>query len=150
MIKNLKKDKIENSKLFYEFKNISIDNYIFNYLHSDFIIDTKFFFPISVKSFATSTDIFGNFSKYKYDIYFKKEYFEFIIKNMTKIKSYNNALIIGSSNNYYHLLLDFLPRLFSLNKNIIEKIDKIIFSKEYLEQNNVVQSILDELNIKKN
>ena len=149
MIKNIEIENIENSNLYKELKNIFIDKFSFNYLNTDFIIDTKFFFPISIKSYETSTGLFSNYSRFKYEIFFSKKYYNFIRENTNQMISFNKAFVVGSSNNYYHLLIDWLPRLFALNKHIIKKIDKVIFSSEYLQSNNLVQFILNELKIDK-
>lgn len=65
MIKNITIEEIKFSNLSKEFKNMSFKEFSFNYLNSDFIVDTKFFFPISIKSFETSTDLFSNYSRIK-------------------------------------------------------------------------------------
>mgnify|MGYP003956227891 CR=1 FL=1 len=149
MIKNIELHKMHESNIRKEFKNLAVGKYSFNYLNSDFVIDTKFFFPISIKSFETSTDLFAHYSRFKYEIFFHKTYYEFIKKNLTKMIFFNNSFVVGSSNNYYHLLLDWIPRLFTLNKVILEKVDNIVFSSEYLKNNKVIQSILVELKINK-
>ena len=149
MIKNIKIENIKNSNLSKELKNISIDNFSFNYLNTDFVIDTKFFFPISIKSYETSTDLFSHYSRFKYEIFFSKKYFDFIREYTNQMITFNNTFVVGSSNNYYHLLIDWLPRLFALNSNILKKVDKIIFSSEYLKSNHLVQTIISELKINK-
>jgi len=149
MIKNIEIENIKNSNLYKELKNIYIDKFSFNYLNTDFIIDTKFFFPISIKSYETSTGLFSNYSRFKYEIFFSKKYYNFIRENTNQMISFNKAFVVGSSNNYYHLLIDWLPRLFALNKHILKKIDKVIFSSEYLQSNYLVQFILNELKIDK-
>lgn len=149
MIKNIEIENIKNSNLYKEFKNVSIDNFSFNYLNTDFIIDTKFFFPISIKSYETSIELFSNFSRFKYEVFLSKKYYDFIKENTDQMISFNKAFIVGSSNNYYHLLVDWLPRLFALNKHILKNIDKVIFSSEYLQSNYLVQFILNEFKIDK-
>ena len=66
MFSNIPYNKIILSKLNSEIKNINFQNYCYNYLKTDFILDTKFLFPISIKTNQTSTDLFSHFYYKKY------------------------------------------------------------------------------------
>lgn len=147
MFKNILQKEIILSKLNNEIKHIKFDNYDYNYLHTDFILDTTYLFPISLKTKQTSTDLFSHFYYKKYEHFFSEDYFYRIHKNLNNIKQFDQSFVIGAHNNYYHLLIDILPRIFGINPVINQYINKIIFLKSNFKQNNIIETILKHKNI---
>ena len=149
MIVDIPKNKLANSALNNECIHFQSNEFVYNYLHSDFIMDGKLFLPISNKSLATSTDVFSVFAKSKYLKYFNKEYTSFFKSNINKFQTLKNSYIVGSKNNYYHCLLDFFPRLFGINDHNLSKVDNIVLGKNYLKKSLMLETLLDKINIKK-
>ena len=149
MFNNIPYNEIISSKLNSEIKNINFQNYDYNYLKTDFILDTKFLFPISIKTNQTSTDLFSHFYYKKYKHFFMKEYYEFVKSNLDKFQSFSESFVIGSHNNYYHLVIDILPRIFGYNKITNKYIKNIIFTESKLEKNSIIKSLFEKKKIEK-
>ncbi len=143
MFKDIHLNEINSSELNKELKNINFRNYDYNYLKTDFILDTKYLFPISIKSNQTSTNLFSHLYYKKYNHFFAKDYYDFIKKNFNNLETFSNSFIIGSHNNYYHFIIDILPRIFGYNDISKKYVDNIIFSETKLGQNDIIKSVID-------
>ena len=116
MIKNIEIENIKNSNLYKEFKNVSIDNFSFNYLNSDFIIDTKFLTKFmrdydEAESFSTAQEL--------KDYWEKDENFE-RLKNQDYGKLnmlYTYKIVLNYREAFSELLIK-IARDFFENKNI--------------------------------
>ena len=86
---------------------------------------------------------------YKNIIIFLKDYYDFIKKNFNNLETFSNSFIIGSHNNYYHFIIDILPRIFGYIE-ISKYVDKIIFSETKLGQNDIIKSVTDYKEIDRN
>ena len=149
MIIDVPKKEILNSSLNKECVNFKFDEYLYNYLYSDFFLDGKFFLPISNKSLMTSTDVFRIFNKKKYLQYFNKDYISFIESNIDKFNTFTNAYVVGSYDNYFHCIMDCFPRLFCINESISSKIDTIVVGKKILKKNKILETLLENINLTK-
>lgn len=147
MFKNISLNEINYSELNKELKNVNFENYDYNYLKTDFILDTKFLFPISIKSNQTSTNLFSHLYHKKYKHFFTKDYYEFINKNFNNLETFSNSFVIGSHENYYHFIIDILPRIFGYNKITKKYINNIVFSETKLGQNQIIKFVLETKNI---
>jgi len=149
MIIDIPKKELKNSPLEKECAHIKFNKDEFNYLYSDFYLDGKFFLPISKKSLMTSTEVFGVFNKKKYIHYFKNNYINNLESNINSMNTIENSFIVGSSENYFHTLIDYFPRLFTLNKTLLKYIDSIVFSKNIPKNNKMLEYLLEKMNLKK-
>ena len=149
MITDIPKSQIVNSPLNNECTHFESNKFVYNYLCSDFIMDGKLFLPISNKSMATSTDVMGVFAKSKYLKYFSKDFTSFFKSNIDKFQIRTNCYVVGSSDNYYHCLLDFFPKLFGINDHNLNKFDNIVLGKNYLKKSMMLETLLNKIKIKK-
>ena len=149
MFKNIQLENIKFSELNNEIKNINFQSYNYNYFRSDFILNTEFFFPISTKTKLTSIELFGIFYSKKYNHFFERDYYNFIINNLESFQNFSKSFIIGSSDNYYHLLIDTLPRIFGYNLNIEKYINNVIICDSKLQNKNIIQTVLNNKKINK-
>lgn len=111
---------------------------------SNFILDGFLFFPIDENSF-TCSDLFTHFEKVNYKKFFTKDYYK-MHSNFDSLETIENAFIIGSSQNYYHSIIDFFPRLFSYKKSIFDNIDKLIIGDDKLKP--IFEYLIQKLKIK--
>ena len=149
MIYDITRYEFQSSSLAKECAHINSSGNTYNYLYSDFLLDGDFFLPISKKSLMTSTEVFGIFSKGKYKKYFNPNYLDFINSNTDQLKVIKNSFIVGSSENYFHSLLDYFPRLFNITKELLNKIDNIVLGESLPKNNKMLESLLEKLNIRK-
>ena len=149
LIKDISRNKFTNSALSKECIHFNLNKNIYNFLYCDFFLDGNFFLPISKKNLMTSTEVFGIFSKKKYSNYFHKNYINFLNSNSDQLKVINNSFIVGSSENYFHSLIDYFPRLFTINKNLLNQIDSIAVGKSFPKKSKMLEYLLKKLNLRK-
>ena len=110
---------------------------------SNFILDGLLFFPIDENTF-TCSDLFCHFEKVNYKKFFTEDFYK-MHSNFDTLETIENAFIIGSSQNYYHSIIDFFPRVFSYKKSIFKNIDKLIIGNDKLKP--IFEYLLQELKI---
>ena len=110
---------------------------------SNFILDGLLFFPIDENTF-TCSDLFCHFEKVNYKKFFTEDFYK-MHSNFDALETIENAFIIGSSQNYYHSIIDFFPRVFSYKKSIFKNIDKLIIGNDRLKP--IFEYLLQELKI---
>ena len=110
---------------------------------SNFILDGFLFFPIDENTF-TCSDLFCHFEKVNYTKFFTEEFYK-MNSDFNALETIENAFIIGSSQNYYHSIIDFFPRLFSYKKSIFKDIDKLIIGNDKLKP--ILEYLLQKLKI---
>ena len=141
MIKDLKSNEIISSPLNKKMTKHFNGNFSFISLFGDFFITADRFLPICSDNFCTSTDLFGFYEKPKYHHLFREDFYNCLIKesNICEIK---DAMIIGSTGNYFHDLIDCYSRLFSFNQRspLYKNIKKIIVSE--ISFDNVLSELL--------
>ena len=143
MFKNLKKtDMIGTNFTSNLFKH---NNFIVFY--GDFYLDGQFFFPISIKHNAGSFELFGNLAPIKYRKYFEQDFYNYTLNQKNNMEIIENSLILGSSGNYYHDLIDFYSKIFSYDNKIDGNIDKVIIGKSYLKD--PIIALIEKINIQK-
>ncbi len=143
MFKNLKKtDMIGTNFTSNLFKH---NNFIVFY--GDFYLDGQFFFPISIKHNAGSFELFGNLAPIKYRKYFEQDFYNYTLNQKNNMEIIENSLILGSSGNYYHDLIDFYSKIFSYDNKIDTNIDKFIIGQSYLKD--PIITLIKKINIQK-
>ena len=143
MFKNLKKTDLHGTQ-FISYLN---EHNGFISLFGDFYIDGEFFLPISVKQKAGCPELFGNYSQTKYRKYFEQDYYDNTMEEHNNMEVIENSLVLGSSGNYWHDLIDFYSKIFSYDKKIDNNIDKIIIGNSYIKD--PIITLLKKLNIQK-
>ena len=113
--------------------------------YGDFYLDGNLFFPISIKHKAGSSELFGNLAQIKYNKYFENEFYKNTLIQHDGLQILENSMILGSSGNYYHDLIDFYSKIFSYDNKINDNIDKIIIGK--LSLKDPIITLLEKINI---
>ena len=88
-------------------------------IFGNFYLTTDRYLPICSDSFLTSTDLFGFYEEVKYQYLFTNDFKERIINNSSEIEIVENCFVLGSTNNYYHDLIDCFSRIFAYDKDFI-------------------------------
>ena len=148
MVIDLKLTDIFNSPLKKNLIKNHFNNYNFISFFGDFYLTTDLYLPICSNSFLTSTDLFGFYEKIKYEHLFTYEFREEINAKRNQIEIVKNCFILGSTNNYYHDIIDCFSRIFSYDKNFLlhQAIDKIAVNETNTVK--ILKEILCILNIK--
>ena len=143
MFKNLKRTDMIGTKFI---SNLFKHNE-FIVFYGDFYLDGKFFFPISIKHNAGSSELFGNLAPIKYRKYFEQDFYDDTLDQNNNMEIIENSLILGSSGNYYHDLIDFYSKIFSFDSKIDSNIDKVIIGKSFLKD--PIITLINKINIQK-
>ena len=125
-----KNEKLKNNFLNADLKKINLKCNIYN---GNFFMDSFNYFLIS-EDLKTFKDLFTRENDATNKHFFTNNFFENFSNNKDSFKEFNNVFVIGSNgaNNYYSNLLQFLPRVFFINKgakDIKSILMKIFLSK---------------------
>lgn len=148
MFQNVPLKNIELSKINFELTNYNFQNYIYNYFKTDFLLNTQLLLPISLKTNLSSVELFGYLYHKKYSHFFDKDYYNLINQNLNNFQIYSKSFIIGSSDNYYHLVIDILPKIFGYNPFIEKYVNNIIIFNSKLQKSNILETVLKKKNVK--
>lgn len=148
MIKDLKLSEIFNSPLKQNLIKNQFNGFDFISFFGSFYITTDQYLPICSNHFLTSTDLFGFYQKKKYQYLFSSVFKEKIVSKQDEIEIIQNCFVLGSTNNYYHDLIDCFSRIFSYDKNFLphRSIDKIAVNDTNTVS--ILKEILNTLDIK--
>ena len=106
----------------------------------DFYLDSFNYFPITKENYSFS-EIYCWQEISKYDHFFSKDFYSKFIKEKSNFKTFENALILGTSpgDNYYRNLITFLPRLLFIKE---KKVNLVIHRKSSNKLRRFLENIL--------
>ena len=109
---------LKNSFLNAEYQDLKLNC---NILNGDFYMDSYNYFVID-KNFRTFKDLFSRDNYQNNEHFFSKRFYQNLKSNIENFKKFENIFILGSNaaNNYYSNLLQFLPRIFFVEKKDIK------------------------------
>ena len=148
MLKNFTSEDINKEKslksnfLNAEYKSLGFNC---NILKGNFYLDSYNYFVID-KEFRTFADLFSRDKYQKNEHFFSEKFYKNFKSKIDNFKQFENIFILGSNaaNNYYSNLLQFLPRIFFINKS---KIKIAIHRNSSTKFREFIKLILEEKNI---
>ena len=149
MIKNFSSNDInKDKKIFYSFTNVEFKEAKIgcNIYKGNFYLDTFSYFLIN-EDYNSFESLYIRDKNLNFKHFYTKDFFYNLKGKLDNFKEFKNTFILGSNagNNYYSNLLQFLPRIFFINK---KNIRIAIHRNSSLKFREFIKTILNERSIK--